>query len=411
MKFIVLLAAVSCAKAQVVTVAPAVITHCDSYGHGIGLVIWNYDGPGPVVVHVDSSSGPPFTGPSDPSGSQWTGQWVVDEQVFVLTDISGRELGRVAARVKCNPEGEVLLPGLASATYFPLQVGDQWIYNYSSRVVTSEYRMLRVSRAEIIGNDVWFVIEESTSGSSAVTESRYRNDAMGRVFQLTAQGPQLWLDPTWDPNPSAILKISGHGIGAQTPAGTFSNTISYAALLNGLFLETGALARGIGRVYSSSNVLAGSSGGFSDSYTLVYAKIDDHIVYSAPAVAIQLSVEATSFDVSNRKAPNCAVPCYFVACGLVPGADPPGTYKPCFGARVQLGRIGWEEQSVDLELLDDTGRSVYRTTASAPQDQMSTVERPIPLYSSPNTPFSTGAYQLRARTPDGRTATTPIHIE
>ena len=85
-------------------------------------------------------------------------------------------------------------------------------------------------------------------------------------------------------------------------------------------------------------MLTGSSGGFTQGRTLVEATVAG-IRFPAPAPALKLGMESLTLDVTGRHVTNCAVPCYFVACGLVPGADPPGTYKPCAQARVGAGQL------------------------------------------------------------------------
>ena len=175
-----------------------------------------------------------------------------------------------------------------------------------------------------------------------------------------------------------------------------------------MILESGTFARGVGLLSNSSQILAGSSGGFDESYSLIYARIDGDLLFASPGSAIELSADAASFDVTHQIAPNCALPCYFAACGLVPPApDPPGTYKPCFGARVYLGQTSSVAASIDFDLLDNTNNSLYHTTATA----QPIVEQQIQLYSAPNQPFPAGTYQLRAKTADGRTATVPITLQ
>jgi hypothetical protein len=97
------------------------------------------------------------------------------------------------------------------------------------------------------------------------------------------------------------------------------------------------------------------------------------------------------------------VPCYFVACGLAPGADPPGTYKPCAQARVALRN--WpagQSRTVRIELLAGDGSLAFDQTFTmdaAPAESVTFIQ--VPLYSAPNQPLPAGAYQLSARTADG----------
>lgn len=406
-------AAVWTAYAQTsITFDPPLVTHCNARGMGSGTVFWNYDGGGQVQIRIGAVDGTALTKLVGPQGSVPTGYVVTDGTVFLMTDGGSQELARtIPAIVRCNPAGEVLAPALSSATYFPLQVGDEWIYQYNSRVITSVYLARRITQAVYIGDLAWFVLEDSFSGSTQTSLSWLRNDDAGRIYQLTSQGGQLWLDPTTPPDPSAVLKITGRGGTVQSPAGTFADSLSYSVINGGLDLETGTFARGIGLVINNHDMLTGSSGGFVQGMTLVYARIDGHVVFGSPMSSLELGVEANSFDLSNMQAPNCAVPCYFVACGLAPGADPPGTYKPCFQARVRMGQTGSVAEQCDLDLLDSSSKTVSHTTVSGGTDNEAVVAIQIPLYTTPNHPYPAGSYQLRAQTPDGRVAMAPIQLK
>ena len=391
------------------TIVPDVITHCAPNGLGRATLVWNSSGPGPVQVRVGAPDGPSMTSLVPPQGAAPTGDWVSDLTTFVLTDSGTQELARATARVRCNPAGEVLPAGLAAASFFPLAVGDEWVYATDSRVITAGYVIRRITRAELIGDTAWFVVEQTTSGQNTPTETRYRNDSQGRIYQLTFQGEQLWLDPTSPPDPAAFLKIDARGLLTQSSVGEFRDTLNYEVLIGFLVMERGVFARGIGLMMNSQTMLSGSSGGFLQNMNLVYARIDGHIFYTAPSNSIELGVDANDFDVTNKITPNCAVPCYFVACGITPGADPPGTYKPCFQARVRLGPPA-SDGTVDLDLLDGSNTSVFHVTLAAPAESDAIVFRQIPLYSAPNLPVPPGAYRLRAQSPDGRAAVAPIQL-
>jgi hypothetical protein len=123
----------------------------------------------------------------------------------------------------------------------------------------------------------------------------------------------------------------------------------------------------------------------------------------APSAAVTLGIESVNLNVSGKQVTNCAVPCYFVACGLMPGADPPGTYKPCAQARVELAN--WPagaSRSVRLQLLASDGTAAYDQTLvldAAPDRSVTFIQ--VPLYSAPNVPLAAGAYQLVAKSGDG----------
>ena len=122
-----------------------------------------------------------------------------------------------------------------------------------------------------------------------------------------------------------------------------------------------------------------------------------------PATSLALSAESTTLDVTGQHVTNCAVPCYFVACGFVPGADPPGTYKPCFRVSVKItdGRLSdaTNAAQIVLDLLDSNGQSVTRLNQTLHPSSLvpeTTIVRQMPLYSTPNVPFQPGNYTVRA---------------
>ena len=118
---------------------------------------------------------------------------------------------------------------------------------------------------------------------------------------------------------------------------------------------------------------------------------------------MQLGIESLSLNVSGKEVTNCAVPCYFVACGLTPGADPPDTYKPC--AQTRVGLSNWpagQSRTVRLQLVAPDGTIAHDRTLTmdaAPDESVTFLQ--LPLYSAPNRPLPAGAYQLVAKTDDG----------
>jgi hypothetical protein len=386
------------------TIQPALITECTSYGLGHATLNWTSDGPGPVRVFVGGAGGVPMTGPSPANGSAATEDWVGDGTVFALVDDASRELARVTARVSCVSAGSMLKAALASGPYLPLQVGNQWTYRVNSRLATSTYTVWRVDRAEAIGGNVWFVLVE---GSPDAVE-RFRPGEQGRVYRLRSDGQEeLWLDPQAIGSTSASLQVLSRGP-FQGAIGSFSDALSFRQF-GTLILDNGYLVRGLGLASRRSDMLSGSSGGFFQSLDLVEARIDGKILFTTAAVTVGLSVEATDVDVTGHNVTNCAVPCYFVACGFFP-TDPPGTYKPCFQTRVHLQGPP-REVNVGLDLLDSSGSVALHQErpVTVPPEQDAVVFVQLPLYTEPNRPVTPGAYTVRA-TVGGSTATIRVQI-
>jgi len=352
-----------------------------------------------VQVRVNGPAGPTLTGPTGLVGSADTGDWIVDGTVFVLMEAgTTRELARVTAQVSCAPFDQQIPSALAAGSYLPLQVGNLWVYRVNDRLTTSHYLSWSVVRAERINGVAWFVVSRQFSELPSATEMRMRADDRGRVLLLTEQGQEtVWLDPTTPPDPSARNTIDSRGP-YQNALGTFSDALTYSARTS-LSLERGVYGRGIGLLTYQSTLLTGSSGGFTDGGDLVYARIGGKLFFTAPPASLELSAEKSVLPVSTGGVTNCALPCYFVACGLGGGVpDPPGTYKPCFQARLRIAGL-LDSPAVTLELLDSSGSAVVQLTQSVAQD--ATVFRQIPLYSAPNQPFPAGVYRLRARAVQG----------
>ena len=300
-------------------------------------------------------------------------------------------------------QSKAVLAALATGTYFPLDVGDRWVYREDVRVATATYQTWRVDRTETVNGNVYSVIAiEGAYGYYG--ESWFRSDSTGRVYLLTGVGDVLFMDPTTVTPTSAEVQLESLlGSPTTTPLGTFPDTVPYVNYVDELDIEKGILARGIGLLSSTTILETGSSGGPTLIRTLVEAHLAGGIDFPAPQSSIELGMESLNLDVSGMKVTNCAVPCYFVACGLAPGADPPGTYKPC--ARARVGLKNWpvgESRSMTLQLLAPGGATAFTSTFamdSSPTDSVTFLQ--VPLYSAPNQPLPPGSYQLQASTADG----------
>lgn len=377
----------SCTAATSFSILPEWIVECRD-GLGRATLRWQDAEPSPVRVLV----GPqrvPLTGWDGPSGSTETGDWVSDGLEFFLVNEQGAQLGRVAARVNCGGLVDARNSAFATGSYFPLQVGNRWTYRVSSRAVTSTYTSWTVTRTEVAGERTFYIIAIDTGDSTS--EMRMRTDADGRIYV----GDQLWLDPTEAPNASAVLRIERRGPATIAGLGTFPDALHYLSV-DGLQSQGGTFVRGLGLAQVRTDSLTGSSGGFLSGAELVEARIGGSVRLSTAVATAQLSAEASRLDVTGRRVTNCAVPSYCVACSLLPGVDPPGTYKPCFQARVGVTHPA--AVSSDIELFNGAGERVYAVTRAlrpAATGEAFVVHQ-VPLYSSPNVPFPAGAYRLNA---------------
>lgn len=258
---------------------------------------------------------------------------------------------------------------VAAQPYFPLDPGSRWIYQRNSRFVTGDYLVRRVAGAEVRDGVAWTVIE--TEGSS--NREFFRADPSGRILTLTAAGERVYFTPPANAEGPAVLTIDAS-----------------------LVRERLTFTPGLGLTARENTLLTGSSGGFLEGWRLVEARIGDQIRFRADPTRGELTIapEFQVLPVSEKKVKNCAVPCYFAACGLAPGADPPDTYKPCLDVR--LGADTLRGDYLLLELIDAHGEArLTRDYRVSNDDRDWRRYVSLPLYSKPNEPFVRGDYRLR----------------
>jgi hypothetical protein len=413
-----LLCAVSLYAQLVLQLVPEVIADCTSSSLGREHVVWNDPGAGPVQIRLGDANGIPMTGFSPPQGSADTGDWVHDGMVFVLVDTNGQQLASATAHVRCSPFPDPVNAALAASSYFPLQVGDEWVYRIDSRVGTADHIIKRVAGIRLVGDQAWYSVITGLGVNSI--ETLYRADAQGRIYTLDSNAREsLYLDPTIPPSPSAALPtVISRGQPFRSALGVFPDSLVVMSPGGGLGIETDTFVRGVGLVSNTATMLSGSSGGFVSGLTLLYARIGGNLRFATPAVTLGLSVESTDLDVSGHNVTNCAIPCYFAACGIA-GADPAGTYKPCFEARVRLENLPVRDSTtVDLSLLDASDQTVFQVSTQVPAGQAqpdSILIQQVLLYTAPNRPVAPGNYRIQAKTKlsdgtEAATATIPIQV-
>ncbi len=389
-----------CAFSATLTITPAVISDCQD-GRGVAQLTWT-GANGPVQIRLIEPSGPAMTGFDDPSGSAITGLWVTDGLKFLLVDQSGTVQASAVARVSCGGTVRTIDPGLQTGSYFPLQVGNTWIYRSNSRFLTGAYVVRSISGTEIISGKTYFVLKQ---GSSVVAKLRGDND--GVIWIATDGGEQVYLDPA----SSSVRRILYTG-----PLGDFGDALTRSSFVNSLEFDRSIFVRGLGLAQFTADMVTGSSGGFLNSLDLVEVRLPG-VHLSVPVPTVGLSIETTDLDLTGKRVPNCALPCYFVACGFggVP-PDPPGTYRPCAQARIET--IASPGSEVQLQLLDSTGAVVFTSSASADASghNLSYVRLPVYTTSEPTSSNFTllppGQYRLTGRVFDSgqETASSTINL-
>jgi len=299
-----------------------------------------------------------------------------------------------------------MLPLMLFASLFPLEPGNQWTYRVDSRIATNRYTTIKVTEQRAAGGANYFVVAE------AGRERLLREDPDGRIFELTSAGERLWLDPSPDPGAGAELTIVSRNAADNVPAGSFTGVVEARRQPSVLQLETIRFAPGVGITSQTTSLIAGSSGGFLQSRKLVYARIGGVRVYSAPDFSFTLGVERSLVRLQPGEVTNCAVPCYFVACGFVSYTDPPGTFKPCLRTRLTIQNPGATIPADGFQLIlrDSSGNTVYENRyplAAIPAGE-TTLAHPLPLYAKD--PLPSGDYILTAILEPYHSASVPITI-
>ncbi|MEP7365669.1 MAG: hypothetical protein ABI972_20645 [Acidobacteriota bacterium] len=376
------------------------IAVCASPGVARARLVWSLTSPAETQIRVGSPAGTPLTGwNTEANGSASTGDWVTDGMSFFLVNPAGETLASTVVSVRC---GDPNVPEDTRPSWLPLTIGNEWNYRFDSRSVTGAYSTMRVASSRIIGGELWFAVEGGSFGGFLLREDE--NGRIWRVNELTASAPQLLLDPTTDLNPAALYPTR-HG-----PADTLFISFTQIAPLDA---RAGSFRKGTGMLEMTSTVLAGSSGGFGFSYKLIRARIGGKLVYDTPDLSITLGVESQQLALRPGLVPNCAVPCYFVACSFVPGTDPPNTFKPCTRARLTFNAPVPAGATAQLRLTNSSGETLFQTNLSDFASGESSVFQQLPLYSAPNLPLPPGAYLLTGtvNTAAGQlTSTMPIEI-
>lgn len=386
------------AQAATLVIDPPVIYDCTGTV-GKATVLWK-DASGPVQLRVGASRAV-FTGFGDTSGSAETGTWVSNGLEFRLVNPRGTVEALAFARVECDA---TLTPGngIVSESYFPLEVGNQWTYRIDSRVGTANYVTWTVTGRQRIADRIYSEITVS-AGNITSTGMLLREEA-GIVYQLNTAGPQQREEVYLNAR-TAQHSAFRNNLGSYPDA-------AYQTTQTALIREAQVFVRGVGLARSRTDLLTGSSGGFVSGLELVDFRLaSGPRVEGAVTAGISVSIEAALLDVTGRQLTNCAVPCYFAACGLGGPVDPPGTYKPCARTRIEAAAEG--DFQVELSLRNREGVEIYRSGQLKGSGETTRYVQ-LPLYSDGNRPLPSGAYTLSAKMTRGQaevgSASMPLEI-
>ncbi|MEO8100006.1 MAG: hypothetical protein ABI811_20065 [Acidobacteriota bacterium] len=398
MRVALLLTVLGVTHGATLTLTPPVIYDC-SGPHGKASLSWSASGPVRLVV---GPANIPMTNLGGTSGSAETGTWVSDGLEFRLLNASGGVEALAVAKVRCNA-GDLPANGIVSNSFFPLEVGNTWIYKTDSRAFTSDYWSWKVTNQVQLGGRTYSEISVIAATFTTPGYLFLREDSDGVIWRCTGTAG--------DPKETIYLnpKTERHAAFSNS-LGNFPDAI-FQTVQVPLQRDELVFVRGVGLATQRGTMLTGSSGGFTSSLELVEVRLatGPHIAVSSPRIGVV--AESARLDVTNHLVTNCAIPCYFAACGLGSPVDPPNTYKPCTRTRIEANAA--VDFFAELTLLNSAGQAVYRTPAIAasPGELIRYVQ--VPLYSEPNKPLPAGQYKLVGRVSVGttETATSSMTIE
>src|SRR5215831_17502494 len=147
------------------TISPAINYECTD-GQATASFTWS-DAPGPVEIHVLRPDGPSMTGMLDTQGTATSGNWVKDGMQFFLVS-SGAVVAQVTAQVRCGATPRTVDQGLANGSFFPLKVGNTWIYRYNNRLITNDYVVRTITGTETHNGLTYYVVTNTYPGDPSV---------------------------------------------------------------------------------------------------------------------------------------------------------------------------------------------------------------------------------------------------
>jgi len=361
-------------QAATLTIDPPVIYDCTGTFRK-ATVRWK-DASGPVQVLVGPSRAV-FTGIGDTSGAAETGTWVGDGLEFRLVNQRGETEALTVAHVACGAQS-------APESYFPLQPGNTWTYRVDSRAGTSMYATWTVSGMRRV-DDRWYSDITATVGNNSSVLMSLREEA-GIVYRRTGS----------ESVPREEIYV--HAAGATR--GPFRNSLGsypdavFQTVQTTLNRDERVFVRGVGLARTSGILLTGSSGGFTSSMELIEFRLATGQHVETPASPrISLSMAKTFLDVTGKQLENCAIPCYYTACGIGSPVDSPGTFKPCVRTRIEAVAEG--DFQVELSFKNREGVEFFRSEVAGSGTAIRYVQ--LPLYGEANKLFPVGSYVLTAK--------------
>lgn len=236
--------------------------------------------------------------------------------------------------------------GLASASdYFPLQVGNQWVYQQSG-ATGGEPVVVRVLEVELIAEKQYFLLAGLTPSAAwlrvsedGILYSLDRESGREAVWAVFSAGVDETYSTEMHPC-SPVARVDLVSARVDVPAGVFENALAIGYRMSSCAdagLERDYYVPHIGLVQRTMTSFAGPQ-----TISLIYARVGDTTVLSQPEVAFGLSLDRAVYS--------------------------PRLHVPVLTARITL-RVKQTEpldlvfpsaQRFELVLKDEQGEALYR---------------------------------------------------
>jgi hypothetical protein len=184
--------------------------------------------------------------------------------------------------------------------YFPLHVGNQWIYRTSLGARSATLRVIDITGTETVDGKTYSVVRGFSDGPALLRQSE---DGTLYNYNREAKTEEVWAvfstkeGDTYrtDINPcSRTARVESRSGKVSVPAGDFMNALSIfypAANCADAGLERDFFAPYIGLVERTSTTIAGPR-----QMQLVYARVGGVTVLAGPEVNFTVALDKTSYE-------------------------------------------------------------------------------------------------------------------
>jgi hypothetical protein len=281
---------------------------------------------------------------------------------------------------------------LAQTDYFPLQTGNQWIYQGANGTYTVEVgpEQLMGDRA---GGMNYFIVK----GLPSTPEVYLRKDDAGRIlmYDVNTQKPKVWLDPTVDRAATGVDPCNAESVIESReakysgPIGEFVTGLAVKYTFGGCAdagLDGDVYLPSVGLVQRKWQTIAGTQ-----QFDLIYAKLGETTFIRGAEVSFTLAINRASYSPSTR---------WFNSTPLIARMTLNNSTDETLDAVFSSG------QTYDLVIRNDKGETVYTWSATRtfpavvrqekfPRGEKTWVEV-IPLTTNDGTALPAGRYSLEA---------------